>query len=101
MLAPVRTNTFTRGSSYFNHPQWANYPARFYRLSGLTLGGLPALLWNPRVPVTGGRGIMKTNGRKLLGGASVFTLAIMLFAPKLTAAPPPFPGEEFEFNEEP
>lgn len=29
---PVATNTLTGGSSYFSDPQWANYPARFYRL---------------------------------------------------------------------
>ncbi len=28
----VGTNTLTGGSSYFSDPQWANYPARFYRL---------------------------------------------------------------------
>ena len=43
-LAPVGPNTFTSGSSYFSDPQWANYPARFYGVSGLTFGGLPALL---------------------------------------------------------
>jgi hypothetical protein len=32
---------------------------------------------------------------------SVFALGITLFATRLAAAPPPFPGEEFEFNEEP
>jgi hypothetical protein len=30
--SPVATNTLTGGSSYFSDPQWANYPARFYRL---------------------------------------------------------------------
>ena len=30
--SPVSTNTLTGGSSYFNDPQWANYPSRFYRL---------------------------------------------------------------------
>ena len=30
--SPVSTNTLTNGSSYFNDPQWTNYPARFYRL---------------------------------------------------------------------
>jgi len=29
---PVGTNTLTGGSSYFGDPQWADYPARFYRL---------------------------------------------------------------------
>jgi hypothetical protein len=29
---PVQTNTLTTGSSYFNDPQWTNYPSRFYRL---------------------------------------------------------------------
>jgi hypothetical protein len=28
----VTTNTLTGGWSYFNDPQWTNYPARFYRL---------------------------------------------------------------------
>lgn len=30
--SPLRTNTLTDGPSYFNDPQWTNYPARFYRL---------------------------------------------------------------------
>ena len=30
---PVSTNTLTGGWSYFNDPQWTNYPARFYRLN--------------------------------------------------------------------
>jgi hypothetical protein len=46
---PVGTNTFADGSSYFTDPQWANYPARFYRLQSATLGGRPTVLWNPRV----------------------------------------------------
>jgi BspA type Leucine rich repeat region (6 copies) len=29
---PVSTNTLTGGTSYFNDPQWTNYPGRFYRL---------------------------------------------------------------------
>lgn len=29
---PVQTNTLTTGSTYFNDPQWTNYPGRFYRL---------------------------------------------------------------------
>jgi hypothetical protein len=29
---PVQTNTLTSDSVYFSDPQWANYPARFYRL---------------------------------------------------------------------
>jgi hypothetical protein len=29
---PVSTNTLTSGSSYFSDPEWANHPARFYRL---------------------------------------------------------------------
>jgi len=29
---PVVTNTLAGGSSYFSDPQWALYPARFYRL---------------------------------------------------------------------
>jgi hypothetical protein len=29
---PVGTNTLTRGSSYFSDPQWAEHPARLYRL---------------------------------------------------------------------
>jgi len=29
---PLQTNTLTGGSSYFNDPQWTNYPGRFYRL---------------------------------------------------------------------
>jgi len=28
----VGTNTLTGGSAYFSDPDWANYPARFYRL---------------------------------------------------------------------
>ena len=47
--SPVGTNTFTGGSSNFSDPQWTNYPARFYRLSDLTLGGRPVVLWNPQV----------------------------------------------------
>jgi hypothetical protein len=30
---PVATNTLTGGSSYFNDPDWTNYPARFYGFS--------------------------------------------------------------------
>jgi hypothetical protein len=30
---PLATNTITAGSFYFSDPQWANYPARFFRLS--------------------------------------------------------------------
>jgi len=30
--SPVGTNSLTNGSSYFNDPQWTNYPARFYRI---------------------------------------------------------------------
>jgi BspA type Leucine rich repeat region (6 copies) len=30
---PFQTNTLTSDSIYFSDPQWANYPARFYRLS--------------------------------------------------------------------
>ena len=30
--APLQTNTLTGGWSYFSDPQWANYPARLYRL---------------------------------------------------------------------
>jgi hypothetical protein len=30
--SPVGTNILTGGSSYFSDPQWANYPARLYRL---------------------------------------------------------------------
>ena len=30
--APLRTCTLTNGSAYFSDPQWANYPARFYRV---------------------------------------------------------------------
>jgi hypothetical protein len=29
---PLATNTLTSGWSYFNDPNWTNYPARFYRL---------------------------------------------------------------------
>jgi hypothetical protein len=29
---PVATNTLASGTAYFSDPQWANYPARFYRL---------------------------------------------------------------------
>jgi hypothetical protein len=29
---PVRTNTLTGGSAYFNDPQWRDCPGRFYRL---------------------------------------------------------------------
>jgi len=42
------TNTLTGGSSHFSDPQWTNYPVRFYRLSGLTFAGCPAVLWNPQ-----------------------------------------------------
>ena len=28
----LKTNTLTGGWSYFSDPQWANYPARFYRV---------------------------------------------------------------------
>ena len=44
----VGTNTLSAGVSYFSDPQWTNYPTRFYRLSGLTFAGLPAVLWNPQ-----------------------------------------------------
>jgi len=30
---PVATTTLSSGTSYFNDPQWTNYPARFYRLA--------------------------------------------------------------------
>ncbi len=30
--SPLGTNTLTGGSSYFDDPQWRNYPSRFYRL---------------------------------------------------------------------
>ena len=30
--SPVATNTLAGGTSYFNDPQWANYPRRFYRV---------------------------------------------------------------------
>jgi len=30
--SPVRTNTLTDGWTYFSDPEWANHPARFYRL---------------------------------------------------------------------
>jgi len=30
--SPLSTNTLTDGWSYFSDSQWANYPARFYRL---------------------------------------------------------------------
>jgi hypothetical protein len=30
---PIQTNVLTGGSSYFNDPQWTNWPERFYRLS--------------------------------------------------------------------
>ena len=29
---PLQTNTLTSGPAYFSDPQWAEYPARFYRL---------------------------------------------------------------------
>ena len=32
---PVETNTLTTGTSYFNDPQWTNYPSRFYRIRSL------------------------------------------------------------------
>ena len=32
---PVSTNILTGGSSYFNDPNWINYPSRFYRLRPL------------------------------------------------------------------
>ena len=31
---PVSTNVLTGGTSYFNDPQWTNYPSRLYRLRG-------------------------------------------------------------------
>ena len=31
--APIKTNTLTDGSAYFNDPDWTQYRARFYRLS--------------------------------------------------------------------
>jgi len=33
---PVQTNTITGGTSYFNDPQWTNYPSCFYRLRSLS-----------------------------------------------------------------
>jgi hypothetical protein len=47
--SPVHTNTLTGGSSYFSDPEWANYPARFYRLrspwgAGVAIGHL----WAPQ-----------------------------------------------------
>jgi hypothetical protein len=47
--SPVGTNTLTGDSSYFSDPQWTNYPTRFYRLCGLTIGGRPTALWLPQV----------------------------------------------------
>jgi hypothetical protein len=32
MWQPIQTNTLTGGAFYFNDPQWANHPSRFYRL---------------------------------------------------------------------
>jgi hypothetical protein len=31
---PLATNSLTSGTNEFCDPQWTNYPARFYRLSG-------------------------------------------------------------------
>jgi hypothetical protein len=59
--SPVATNTLTGGSSYFSDPQWTNYPARFYRLSGLTFAGLPAVLWNPQAQTSDGNFGVRTN----------------------------------------
>jgi hypothetical protein len=41
----VGTNTLTGSSSYFSDPRWTNYPARFYRLWGMTFGGRPTAFW--------------------------------------------------------
>ena len=34
--SPMATNTLTDGWSHFSDPDWTNYPARFYRLRGLS-----------------------------------------------------------------
>jgi hypothetical protein len=59
--SPLQTTTLSGGSSYFSDPQWTNYPARFYRLSGLTIAGLPAVLWNPQVQTSGASFGVRTN----------------------------------------
>ncbi|MGD0261934.1 MAG: hypothetical protein ABSD29_19365, partial [Verrucomicrobiota bacterium] len=59
--SPVGTNTLTGGSSYFSDPQWTNYPARFYRLWGLTFAGVPAVLWNPQAQTGDGSFGVRTN----------------------------------------
>jgi hypothetical protein len=60
--SPVSTITISNGSSYFGDPQWTNYPSRFYRLSGLTFGGVPAVLWNPLMQTTAPQFGLHTNG---------------------------------------
>jgi hypothetical protein len=60
--SPVGTNTLTAGASFFSDPQWTNYPARFYRLCGLTFAALPAVLWNPQVQTSGASFGVGTNG---------------------------------------
>jgi hypothetical protein len=59
--SPVATNTLSGGSSYFSDPQWTNYPARFYRLWGLTFAGVPAVLWNPQAQTGDGSFGVRTN----------------------------------------
>jgi hypothetical protein len=31
---PVATNALSNGTNYFSDARWANYPCRFYRISG-------------------------------------------------------------------
>jgi len=58
---PAGTNTLTGGSSYFSDPQWTNYPSRFYRLCGPTIGSCPLVLWNPQVQTSGASFGVRTN----------------------------------------
>jgi hypothetical protein len=61
---PVGTNTLIGGLSYFSDTQWTNFPARFYRLGGLTYGGLPTTPWllaNPLILSAGIRFGVRTN----------------------------------------
>ena len=50
--SPLGTITLAGGSSYFSDDRWANYPARFYRLSGTTFGGRPTAPWKPVVQMS-------------------------------------------------
>jgi len=72
--SPVATNT---GSSYFSDPQWTNYPARFYRLSGVTFDGVRTVLWNPLIQANGANfGVRSNQFGFNITGTTNFTVVV-------------------------